>query len=262
MLRTAISPRKPTTIKPGKETAPGRAHEHGTARNRVSNESRRLAESAIQPITIVVAEDHKVVREGLKQLLRAELDFQVIGEAGDGLETVRLVERMKPDILVLDLVMPRMNGFEALRQVKRLSDKTRILILTANADEASCVLAMQNGADGYVVKESSATDLIAAIRAVLAGNRHFSHAITCKLLQDFWKQPCQSERDPVASLTERERTVLQMSAEGYTTPQIAAHLCLSHRTVETHRANLMRKLSLHSQTDVVRFAIRNKLMVA
>ena len=211
-------------------------------------------------ITIILAEDHRIVRQGVKALLAAEPDFRVVGETGDGLEAVQLIERLKPNVAVLDLMMPGIGGLEVTREVRTLSPQTRILILSMYANEAYVVEALRAGALGYVIKESSADDLVYAIREVMAGHHYLSRPLSEQSISTYLEKARTGAQSTYETLTLREREVLKLIAEGYTSPEIAERLVLSPRTVETHRANIMRKLDLRSTADMVRYAIRHGIL--
>jgi DNA-binding NarL/FixJ family response regulator len=213
-------------------------------------------------ITIVLAEDHHLVRQGLKLLLEAERSFRLVGEAGDGLETVELVAKLRPNILVLDLMIPRLHGLEATRFVKRDHPDTKVIILSMHADEPYVMESLRNGASGYVLKDATGADLVQAVKTVHAGRRYLSPVLADRALTGYVERPGQSDLDIYETLTNRERLVLQLAAEGLSNPQIAKKLFISPRTTETHRANLMHKLGLRSQTDLVRFAIRKGIITA
>lgn len=213
-------------------------------------------------ITIALAEDHHLVRQGFKLVLTAESDFRLVGEAADGLEAVQLVEKKKPNVLLLDLMIPRLHGLEVTRQVHRDSAGTKVIILSMHADEPYVMEALRNGASGYVLKDCTAGDLVQAVRTVVAGRRYLSPALAERALTGYVEHPGESELDVYETLTNRERLVLQLAAEGKTSAEIATGLFISPRTAETHRANLMRKLGLRSQTDLVRFAIRRGIIPA
>jgi DNA-binding NarL/FixJ family response regulator len=210
--------------------------------------------------TIVLADDHPVVRQGLRALLEAEEDLRVIGEASDGLEAVRLVERLKPNVLVTDLMMPGLSGMEVTRQVHDLSVGTRSVVLSMHASEAYVLEALKYGAAAYVMKEATATELVHAVREVAAGRRYLSPPLTTGVLDAYVQKVRDAAGDPHESLTTREREVLHLAAEGHTSAEIARRLFLSPRTVETHRAAMMRKLGLRTQTDLVRYAIRRGIL--
>jgi DNA-binding NarL/FixJ family response regulator len=211
-------------------------------------------------ISLVLADDHPVVRRGMRTLLESQADFSIVGEAGDGLETVRLVERLQPDVLILDLMMPGLSGLEVLRIVRRRSSRTRVVVLSMHSSNAFIAEALRNDATGYVLKGSTEEDLILAVREAAAGKRFLSAPVTERAIEAYIEQTRTAPLDPHETLTPREREVLQLSAEGRTGPEIAARLHISHRTVENHRANLMRKLGLQNQSELVRYALRRGLL--
>jgi two-component system response regulator NreC len=213
-------------------------------------------------ITIALAEDHHLVRQGFKLVLTAESDFKLVGEAADGLEAVQLVQKKLPNVLLLDLMIPRLHGLEVTRQVHRDSPGTKVIILSMHADEPYVMEALRNGALGYVLKDCTAADLVLAVRTVVAGRRYLSPVLAERALTGYVEHPGASELDIYDTLTNRERMVLQLAAEGKTSAEIATSLFISPRTAETHRANLMRKLGMRSQTDLVRFAIRRGIIAA
>jgi DNA-binding NarL/FixJ family response regulator len=218
--------------------------------------------SLYKPTTIVLAEDHFLVRQGFKLLLETEQTFSLAGEAGDGLEACELVERLSPDVLVLDLMIPRLHGLEVTRRLHKSRPKTRIIILSMHAEEAYVIEALRNGALGYVLKDSTPAELVTAVRTVVSGKRYLSPPLVEVAIHGYIERPGDSDLDAYDALTSRERVILQMAAEGHNNPAIAKKLFVSVRTVETHRANLLRKLALHSQTDLVRFAIRRGIIQA
>lgn len=209
------------------------------------------------PVTILLADDHHVVRQGLRSLLESQPDFKVIGEASDGLETVQLVEKLKPQVVVLDLMMPGLNGLEVARQVQ---GNTHVVILSMHANEAYVLEALQNGAYGYVLKDSTAADLVQAVRAAGEGRRFLSQPYSELAITAYMQRVHATPQDPYQSLTTREREVLQLMSEGNTNAEMSVRLSISPRTVEVHRANVMRKLSLHSQTDLIRYAIKKGIL--
>jgi DNA-binding NarL/FixJ family response regulator len=209
------------------------------------------------PVSILLADDHHVVRQGLRSLLEAEADFTVIGEASDGLQTLQMVEKMHPQVLVLDLMMPGLNGLEVTRQV---AATTRVVILSMHASEAYVLEALQNGAFGYVLKDSTAADLVQAVRSAAEGRRFLSQPFSELAIAAYLRRSQSSPLDPYNTLTTREREVLQLMAEGHTNNEISARLSISPRTVEIHRANVMHKLNLHSQTDLIRYALKRGIL--
>jgi DNA-binding NarL/FixJ family response regulator len=211
-------------------------------------------------LSIVLADDHPVVRRGMRTLLESQPDFSIVGEAGDGLGTVHLVERVQPDVLVLDLMMPALNGLEALRIIRQRSPGTRVVVLSLHSNNAFVAEALKQGATGYVLKGSCEDDLVRAVHEAGAGRRFLSGPVTERAIEAYIEQSRAAELDPHETLTPREREVLHLAAEGKTSSEIAARLHVSHRTVENHRANLLRKLGLQNQSDLVRYAVRRGLI--
>ena len=212
-------------------------------------------------ITLILADDHRVVREGFRALLASEPDFRIIGETGDGLEALRLTEQLVPKVLVLDLMMPGLNGLEVARQLTHRAVPTRIVILSMHANEAYVLEALRNGAAAYVLKDSSAADLVRAVREAVAGRRYLSPPLSEPAIDTYLEKARKTGTlDIYETLTSREREVLQLVAEGHTTPEVAGKLFISPRTVETHRANLLHKLGLRTQTDLIRFALQRGIL--
>jgi two-component system response regulator NreC len=212
-------------------------------------------------ITIVLADDHPVVRQGLRALLTAEADWTVVGEAADGLEVIGLVDRVKPDVLIVDLMMPGLNGLEITRQVTQRAPHTNVVILSMHASEAYVLEALHNGASAYVLKGSSASDLVQAVREAVAGRRYLSPPLSEQAIEAYLQLKTeQAVSDPYDTLTTREREVLQLAAQGFHSTEIGERLSISPRTVENHRANLMRKLGLHTHTDLIRYALRRGII--
>jgi two-component system, NarL family, response regulator NreC len=210
--------------------------------------------------TIVLADDHHIVRQGLRALLESEPNFRLVGETGDGLEAVRLVEKLQPQVLITDVMMPGLNGLEVTRQVHKVAPHTRVIILSMHANDAYVVEALKNGAVGYVLKDSQASDLVQAVKEVAAGRRYLSPPLSERELELYVKKVEHAPEDPYESLTNREREVLQMAAEGRTSAEIAERLFISPRTAEGHRANVLRKLGLQNHTDLVRFALKRGIL--
>ena len=207
-------------------------------------------------ISIVVADDHQVVRDGIRALLTEERDFDVVAEAQNGLEAIHVVEELKPDILVVDVMMPDLNGLEVIRQVRRTSLNTRVVVLSMYNNEEFVLEALRSGALGYVLKQSPSTELIQAVHAA-AGNAHFlSPSLSERAIQAYLSQTDSKPADAYYSLTSRERQVFQLSAEGMTSKQISEHLSISYRTVETHRAHARSKLGIRTHSELVQYAIK------
>jgi DNA-binding NarL/FixJ family response regulator len=213
-------------------------------------------------ISIILADDHPVVLRGIQALLEGERDFSVLGVAADGLETIRLTERLKPNVLVLDLMMPGLSGLEALRILRESSPRTRVVIFSMYGSTAFVAQALQNGATGYVLKGGSEENLVRAVREASGGRRFLSPPVTDIALNAYLEQSKAGSFDPHDTLTPRQREVLQSAAEGKTNVEIAALLSISQRTVENHRAALMQRLGLQNHTDLIRYAIRHGLIPA
>ncbi len=210
-------------------------------------------------VSLMIVDDHQVVREGLRALLERDPDFSVVGEAGTGLKVADLVDRLRPNVLLLDLMLPGLNGLEVIRQVRQRTPATRVLILSMHPDEAYVTEALRHGAAGYCLKTAKAEEVIAAVRAVAAGKHYLSPPLSDRLIEAYVQQ-ANPPTDAYEALTTREREVLHLAAEGHANTEIAARLGISPRTVETHRANLMRKLDLQGHADLVRYAIRRGLV--
>lgn len=196
----------------------------------------------------------------MQTLLARERDFSIVGVAADGLETVRLVERLKPDVLVLDLMMPGLSGLEVLRVLRERSPRTRVVILSMHSSSAFIAQALRNGAIGYVLKDSTEENLVFAVKEAAAGRRFLSAPVTEIAISAYIEQSKADPLDPHETLTPRQREVLQLAAEGKTNAETAARLNISHRTVENHRAILMQRLGLQNQSELIRYAIRHGLI--
>jgi two-component system, NarL family, response regulator NreC len=207
-------------------------------------------------IRILLADDHALVRHGFRMILAAQPDMEVAGEAGNGRETVELVQKLKPDVVVMDVTMPELNGIEATRRLIELSPRTRVLALSMHKDAVYVREILRAGARGYLLKDSADGDLLAAVRAVAKGEGYLSPGVSDAVLSDYRRHVT----DPLDLLTTREREVLQLIAEGKTNKEIATSLNLSVYTVEAHRGRLMEKLNLHSTGELVRFAVRSGLI--
>lgn len=211
--------------------------------------------------TAIIADDHEIVRRGLRGILENEGACSVVAEAADGLSAAQLVEKHRPHVLILDLNMPRLHGIEVLRQVRTTSPHTRVIVLSMHNDEPYVIEALRAGAMAYILKGSESAEISRALTEVLAGRRFLSAPLSEWAITALVSKPA-DESDPLHSLTPRERVVLQLAAEGHSNAEIAEKLFISPRTAETHRTNLMRKLVLQTQTDLVRFAIRKGLIQA
>lgn len=211
--------------------------------------------------TVVLADDHPIVRQGLRTLLEQDAQCQVIGEATDGLTAIDLISQLRPDLAILDVQMPDLDGLEVARRVATISPGTRVIMLSMHSDEPYVLDALRYGALGYVLKGSATADLVDAVRAVTAGQRFLSAPLAGRAI-DAYARSADTERlpDRYDLLTSREREVLQLAAQGLTNAEIGERLSISPRTAETHRANLLRKLGLQSQTDLVRFAAHRRLL--
>ncbi|MDQ2777033.1 MAG: response regulator transcription factor [Acidobacteriota bacterium] len=214
------------------------------------------SEKAIK-LRIVLADDHTMMRSGLRLLLERESDFSIVGEAGDGRQAIEIVEAQSPDVVIMDIAMPNMNGIEAARRITDAHPRTAVVILSMHSDESYVLRALNAGARGYLLKDSAEGDLISAVRAVSEGKAFFSPAISKLLVDDYVRQLRQrGVEDSYELLTSRERELLQLLAEGKTTKGAATILSLSPHTVDTHRANLMHKLNLNSLPELILYAMR------
>lgn len=211
-------------------------------------------------ISILLADDHLVVRRGLRAVLEAERDLKIVGEVEDGVDVVDMLERLRPDVLVLDLMMPKLGGFQVLREISARHLTTRVVMLSMYSTEAYVTEALRLGAVGYVVKDSNADDLIRAVRQAAEGRRFLSSPLSDSIIEAYTQRVRASSQDPYDTLTPREREVLLLAAQGHTTAEIAARLSISPRTGESHRANLMQKLGLRNQSDLIRYALRRGIL--
>jgi DNA-binding NarL/FixJ family response regulator len=211
-------------------------------------------------VTILLADDHPIVRQGLRHLLQDEPGVMIVGEASDGLQAVQLAEKFRPNILILDMMMPDLNGLEVLRQVKERSPGTSSIILSMQSADVYVVEALKAGALGYVLKETGPIELLGAVQQVVRGQRYLSPRISERLIEVLLETTGKLPADPYQSLTNREREVLQMAAEGLTTSEIAKRLSISPRTAELHRGRMMNKLGLHNQTDLIRYALKRGIL--
>ena len=210
---------------------------------------------------VVIAEDHTIVREGLRLLLSSAPELEIVGEAADGREAIERADHLKPDLIVTDLSMPRMTGVEAVREIKKRSPATKVLVLTVHKTDEYILAALQAGADGYLLKDSTHAELLLAVRHILAGRRYISPGISDKVLQGYLDGKKHNEvRTSWDTLTKREREILKLVAEGCKNKDIAEELCISVKTVEKHRANLMEKLDIHNVQALTALAIEKGLV--
>jgi DNA-binding NarL/FixJ family response regulator len=208
-------------------------------------------------ISLLIVDDHAIFRQGLRALLDAIPDFSILGEAGDGNEAIHLVEKLHPQVIILDLMMPGISGLEVTR---RVCSQTRVVILSMFSAEAYVVEAFRSGACGYVLKDATASDLERAIRAAMDGQRYLSSPLSETSVDAYIERIHTTPLDPYKTLTSREREVLYLAAQGFNNQEISARLFISPRTVEIHRSNMMHKLGLHNQTELVRFAIKKGIV--
>ena len=210
---------------------------------------------------IAIAEDHTILREGLRALLSAEPDFEVVCEAEDGRDAIRCIERHHPDLVLMDLSMPRMNGLEAIKETKKRSPDTKIVALTVHKTEEYILATLQAGTDGYVLKDTTHSELVAALRHVLGGKRYLSPGISEKVIEGYLEEKrIIKTKSAWDTLTKREREILKLIAEGYKNKEIADYLYVSLKTVEKHRTNLMKKLDIHNVASLTAFAMEKGLV--
>lgn len=210
---------------------------------------------------VVIAEDHTILREGLRALLSSQQDLKVVGEAQDGREAIRCVQNAAPDVILMDLSMPRMNGLDAIREIKKTNPGTKIIALTVHKTEEYVLATLQAGADGYVLKDATHSELVMAIMNVLGGNRYLSPGVSEKVIDGYLKgRGALKSQSAWDTLTQREREILKLIAEGYKNKDIADYLCISLKTVEKHRTNLMNKLDLHNVAALTALAIDKGLI--
>ena len=212
-------------------------------------------------IHILIADDHGIVRKGLRLQLEQSPDFQVVGEAADGREAVRMTEELKPDVVVMDIAMPNLNGIQATAQIVKRNPRTAVIILSMHSDESYLIRTLAAGAKGYLLKDTAEVDLYRAVQVVAQGKSFFSPAIANTLLEDYMRQLQQRGlQDSYDLLTDREKEIFQLLAEGKSNKEVATTLNLSTSTVETHRTRLMQKLDLHSSAEIVLYAVRKKII--
>jgi DNA-binding NarL/FixJ family response regulator len=212
-------------------------------------------------VRIVLAEDHTILREGLRALLSADPKFEIVGEAADGRQAVRAVEKLGPDLVMMDLSMPRMTGMDAIREIKRRYPETKIMVLTVHKTEEYLRTTLQAGANAYVLKDATRDELLMAIENVLRGKTYLSPGVSEKVIEGYLEgKESRLPGSTLGLLSPREREVLKLIAEGYKNKEIGADLCISLKTVEKHRANLMKKLDLHNAAALTAYAIEQGLV--
>jgi DNA-binding NarL/FixJ family response regulator len=211
-------------------------------------------------ISVLIADDHELVRRGVAALLRVERDIDVVGEAPDGAEALRLTERHRPDVLVVDIEMPELPGLDVIPRVRRAAPRTGVIVLSMHASETYVAQALRDGAAGFVLKSAPSSDVVRAVREVAAGRRFLSAPLSDQAIETYIRKLESAALDVYDTLSAREREVLLLAARGMTNAEIAQQLFISTRTVESHRANLTRKLGLRTHTDLVLFAVRRGLI--
>jgi DNA-binding NarL/FixJ family response regulator len=222
---------------------------------------RLMGGTRVENLKIVLAEDHTILREGLRALLSADPNFKIIGEARDGREAVHCVEKLAPDLLLMDLSMPRMSGMDAIREIKKRFPEIKIIALTVHKTEEYLLTTLQAGADGYVLKDATHEELVMAIKSVMGGKCYLSPGVSEKVIEGYLVgKESNRSLSTWETLSQREREVLKLIAEGYKNKEIAEDLCISLKTVEKHRANLMKKLDLHNAAALTVYAVQKGLV--
>jgi two-component system response regulator NreC len=215
----------------------------------------------MEKIRVFLVDDHTVVRQGLRRILESDEEIEIVGEAGDGRTAIDLVQKVRPHVVVMDVAMPELNGIEATRQILKRVEGAKVLVLSMHGDDVYVRQALKAGARGYLLKDSEDLDLIKAVKAIRAGGSFFSPPVSKVVLSGYLGDKVDGDaEDSVARLTDREREVLQLIAEGKTNKEVAHSLSVSVNTVETHRKHIMEKLDLHNTAELVRFAIRTKIV--
>lgn len=211
-------------------------------------------------ITLMLVDDHKVVRQGLMNLLKDEPDFSVVAEANDGLEALQLTEQLQPNVMLVDLAMPGLGGLEVIRRVRNRFSQIHVVVLSMYANEAFVLEALRNGAAGYILKDCPITEVVQGIREVAAGRRFLSSPLSQSNIETYLERSKTAPLDPYERLTSREREVLQLVTEGHTSIEISRRLFISSRTVEIHRRNIMRKLGVRNQAEMIRYALKKGIL--
>ncbi len=214
----------------------------------------------LKKIRVLLAEDHTIVRQGLSALLRSEPDMEVAGEASDGLEAIEMAKKLIPDVVLMDIAMRNLNGLEATRKIKKLFPHMKVLVLTMYENEEWIFQILKAGASGYLIKDSAMTDLTSAIRAIHQGDSYLSPSISKKVIDEYIRKAEMGEENSVDDLlSNREREILQLIAEGHSGPKIASFLCISKKTVEAHKTHIMEKLNIRDKVGLIKYAIRTGL---
>ena len=214
----------------------------------------------MKKIKVVVADDHTILRQGIKALLDNQEEIEVVGEAKDGREAIKAIEELSPDVILMDIAMPGLNGLEATRRIKKKFPRTKVVVLTMHTNEEYIFQILNAGADGYLVKETAFQDLISAINSVHRGEAFMSPSISKKVMTDYIQRAQGEEKVGFDTLTTREREILQLVAEGNSNKKIAEVLFISPKTVETHRAHIMDKLNIHDRAGLIKYAIRKGMI--
>jgi len=219
-----------------------------------------MIKSENRPIQIVLVDDHDVVRQGLRSLFRSQDDFKLVAEAEEGVDAVRKITSLRPDVVILDLMLRGVQGLEVLRQVHKITPRTRVVVLSMHSDLGYVVEALRNGAAGYVLKSSPSSEVVHAIRESMEGRRYLSPPLSEEDVDEYMRQVGGGRVDTYDNLTPREREVFQLASQGYKNSEIAEQLCIGRRTVETHRSAMMHKLRLKNQAELVAYAIRRGIV--
>lgn len=212
-------------------------------------------------VRVLIADDHPIVRKGMRSVLENEPGFKVVGEAEDGTQALEAVENLRPDVLIVDMMMPGHNGLEVIRQAKQYFPALHVLVLSMHKNDAYVAEALNRGASGYILKDTGPTELVEGVKSVISGERYLSKELSEQMVHSYNHGADDFRMDSYETLTNREREILQLAAEGLTSSEIAQRLSISRRTVETHRANLMDKLNLRNQTDLVLYAIKRGILL-
>lgn len=218
-----------------------------------------MGDAALKPIRVVLADDHTLVRAGMRKLLETLLDVAIVGEADDGLALLALAQQLQPDLVLLDIAMPGLNGLEAAARLCKAAPSARVLMLSMHQNEEYVRQALRSGAAGYMLKDAAPVELALAIQAVMRGETYLSPSVSKGVVNDY-VQRLRDDDNPGSGLTPRQTEVLQLIAEGHSSKEIARRLALSVKTVETHRSQLMKQLDIHEVAGLVRFAMRNGLV--